>query len=256
MPTADICMKPVIGITAGDLSSSASDASGHGRAHTELREEYLEAVATAGGRSVIVPTGPDTDVEATLAEIDGLILSGGADVDPGKYGEIALNATVQPDRGRDAKEFDILAAAEDADLPIFGICRGLQVLNVARGGTLIQDLPSQRPQGLRHRLVEPPLSPDHVVAIEPESRLRRIVAADALPANSRHHQAIARVGRRLRVAARTTDGLVEAVEGPSRRFVLAVQWHPEDLVDRPAHLALFEALVEAAAGHTATRRRT
>ena len=254
MPAADTCMKPVIGITAGDLSSSASDASGHGRAHTELREEYLEAVATAGGRPVILPTGPDTAAEQTLAGIDGLILSGGADVDPGRYGERPLNDTVQPDRARDAREFDILAAAADADLPIFAICRGLQVLNVARGGTLIQDLPTQRPGGLRHRQTEPRSSPSHVASIESGSRLRRIVATDALPTNSLHHQAIARVGRRLRVAARTTDGLVEAVEDPWRRFVLAVQWHPEDLVDRPAHLALFTALVEAAAEHAATRR--
>ncbi len=249
-------MKPVIGITAGDLPSSTSDAARHEDAYTELREEYLAAVAAAGGRPVIVPTGPDTVVEETLARIDGLILSGGADVDPGRYGERALNNTVRPDRARDAKEFDILAAAEAADFPIFAICRGLQVLNVARGGTLIQDLPSQRPRGLRHRQIEPPSSPSHVVAIESGSRLQQIVATDALAINSRHHQAIARAGRRLTVVARTTDNLVEAVEDPRQRFVLGVQWHPEDLVDRPAHLALFEALVEAAAAHSVPRRRT
>ena len=191
-----------------------------------------------------LPCDTGTDVADTVRRLDGLILSGGADVDPTSYGEPRRHQAVKSNPARDAVELAVLEAAEALDLPTLAICRGIHVLDLACGGTLYQDLPTQRAEGLSHRQSGPPSALAHDVLIEPDSKLRAILGADSVPANSTHHQGVREVGRR--VVARAPDGLVEGLEAPSRGFLLGVQWHPEELLDLPPHLNLLRALVAPA----------
>jgi putative glutamine amidotransferase len=197
---------------------------------------YVHAVHSTGGRAVLItPDDPDTDV---LDGLDGIIFTGGSDVDPSLYGATPHPTTVvKPER--DAAEAMLMRAALDADLPLLAICRGMQALNVARGGTLHQHLPG-------HRQTAPATTSTHAVSIRAGSRLARVLGREELQVNSFHHQAVDTLGRGLRAVAHSADGTVEAVEAPGARFVLAVQWHAEALAGEPRHRALFEALVSAA----------
>jgi putative glutamine amidotransferase len=210
-----------------------------------LPESYFELVAAAGGRPLLLPPpstapgGPAAGAAEVIAVLDGLVLSGGGDVDPAAYGEVPDHEVGGVDPNRDASERALLAAALDADLPVLAICRGCQVLNVHLGGTLHQHL-SDVVGNLDHRRA-PMVFEDVDVATVPGT-----VAADVFGAGTTvrcsHHQAIRDLGRDLVVTARAGDGVVEAVELPSARFLLAVQWHPEEGMDqRP-----FDALVRAA----------
>ncbi|GAA5181850.1 gamma-glutamyl-gamma-aminobutyrate hydrolase family protein [Rugosimonospora acidiphila] len=203
---------------------------------------YVRRVTAAGARAVVIP--PD-DVDADLlGRLDGLLLAGGADVTPDQYGESAHPRTVtRPDR--DAGELALLGAALDADLPVLGVCRGMQLLAVAAGGSLHQHLPEL--VGHERHQPAPGRYGEHPVTVAAGSTLHTILGPTAL-VNSYHHQAVRDPGS-LVVTARSDDGVIEAVEDPRRRFVLGVQWHPEELTDP----RLFEALAgEASAG--ATRR--
>jgi putative glutamine amidotransferase len=172
----------------------------------------------------------------TLAGLDGLVLAGGTDVDPALFGAPRAPETIDPDRDRDRLETVLLHEALERDLPVLAICRGLQLLNVARGGTLLQHIEG-------HRC---PAQPDvHPIAITAGSRLRSILELDEFVVNSRHHQCVDRVGSGLAVVAQAPDGVVEALEMPAKRFVFAVQWHPEDRTGGP-DARLFEALRDAA----------
>ncbi len=186
-------------------------------------------------------------VDETLDALDGLIFSGGADLDPALYGQDAHPETDRPFPLRDDGEFVLLRAALERDLPTLGICRGSQVLNVALGGDLVQHLPDV--VGHDDHKDVPGLYADHDVTIEPGSKLGDILGSRA-PVKSHHHQGLGHVGRGLTVAARAEDGTVEALEDPSRRFALGVLWHPEAGED----MALFEALVAEAARYRAERR--
>jgi putative glutamine amidotransferase len=222
------------------------------RTELALGERYLEAVRGAGALPVILAPVRTSAVDALLDRLDGICLSGGPDLHPGAYG-----ATEHPELGPTEPELDRfeLALARRAvirGMPVLAICRGAQVLNVARGGTLHQHLPDLGPV-LGHRQDLSSGRRTHRVALEPNSQLARLLGMDELRVNSFHHQAVAELGHGLRVVARSADGIVEAIEGTSAGFVVGVQWHAECLVGRSEQRALFKALAEAASVHVAAR---
>jgi putative glutamine amidotransferase len=209
---------------------------------------YVHAVEAAGGVPVLLPLWEQQDALATLrGRLDGLLLMGGGDVDPALYGEDAIPETQPPEGVRDELELELVRQALADDLPLLGVCRGLQVLNVAQGGTLVQHIPTQLPDAINHEVSSGGHDDQHhPIAIEPGSRLAEIVGATSHAVNSYHHQAIGRLGRDVRVVARTEDGVVEAAELPDRTFALAVQFHPERMVEGdPAMRRLFAAFVAA-----------
>lgn len=219
--------------------------------HCRKLPDYETSVRAAGAEPRVV----DQTVSATeaLAGADGLLLTGGGDVDPALYGEAAHPTYDAAEPGRDAFEIELIARAVQADLPILGICRGLQVLNVARGGTLIQDIPSTVHEALEHRFAAPP-HPSyllaHTVSLSMDSRLAQALgerAHSVVEVNSRHHQAIGRLGEGLVVTGVAQDGVIEAVEDPNRRFLIGVQWHPENFWRTGDFLPLFSAFVRACA---------
>jgi gamma-glutamyl-gamma-aminobutyrate hydrolase PuuD len=203
-------------------------------------EPYAEALRLTGVEPVRIHVGERPELRDTA----GLLLMGGTDVDPAAYGAAIAPETDRPDSERDEVEFRLLAEAIDCDAPVLAICRGLQLLNVARGGTLTQHLPGTA----RHRQrTSETWRPVHSVTIEPGTLLGSIAGTTHWEVNSRHHQAAHAVGRDLRVAARDTqDGTIEALERPASTFVVAVQWHPEDQVGHcPEQRKLFEAFAAA-----------
>lgn len=219
-----------------------------------LPEAYLRAVTDVGGAVAVLPPQPvDRAVAARIVEgIDGLIVSGGADIDPRRYGQAAHERTGAPREDRDAFEDALIRAALDAELPFLGICRGAQLLNVVLGGDLIQHLPD-RVGDDRHQLGGGRFNPIEV-EVEPGSRIAELYGdAPTATAHLYHHQAIGEVAEPLAVTSRTADGVIEAIELPGAPFCVAVQWHPE------AHeedRRLFAGLVEAARAHRPLRRRT
>jgi len=242
-------MKPIIGITP----SAQLDTLAHG---TFLRycmsAPYVRAVATAGGVPMVLPPQPDS-TEELLAVIDGLLLSGGPDVDPARYGDDYVHpATYGIDPDRDQFEIDLFNAALARGIPTFGICRGIQVMNVALGGTLIQDVSTEHPGAadIGHRQHERGLE-DSAVGHElsaVDSSPLPIFGNHDLSVNSFHHQAIRDIAPELIPVAYSPDGLVEAVVLRGNPEVFGVQWHPELMFERdPAHLRPFARLVDAAA---------
>jgi gamma-glutamyl-gamma-aminobutyrate hydrolase PuuD len=207
---------------------------------------YVRAVEAAGGRPLLVP--PSTNgVEETLDRLDGLLFSGGSDLDPELYGQDAHPETDEIVPQRDQAEIALLKAALQRDMPVLAVCRGSQVLNVARGGDLVQHLPEV--VGDEKHKHKPGEFADHDVDLLPGSRVREILG-DQTPVKSHHHQGYGKLGQGLREAARAEDGTIEALEDPSRRFALGVLWHPEAGED----LALFEALIAEAEGYRDSHR--
>jgi putative glutamine amidotransferase len=229
-------MRPVIGITTyvtparwgyWDLEASL------------IPHDYVRAIEEAGGRPLLVPPSEE-GIEETLDSLDGIVFSGGSDLDPAHYGEEAHPETFGIHEERDRAELELMKAALDRDMPVLGICRGIQVLNVARGGNLIQHLPEiVGHEGHKH---DPPGAfIDHDVEIDPDTTLAQILG-DRHPVKSHHHQGLDAVGEGLRVSAHAEDGSIEGVEDPEHRFAVGVLWHPEAGEDKK----LFEALVEQA----------
>ena len=218
------------------------------RSELALGESYLQAVRTAGGLPVILTPVRTSSIDLLLDRLDAICLSGGPDLAPAHYG-----AAEHPELGPTEPELDRfeLALARRAmalGLPVLAICRGMQILNVARGGTLHQHLPDLGEE-IDHRQIKPGGNPTHEVELVRGSRLAEVMGSARLTVNSFHHQALDELGRGLRVAGRADDGTVEAVERPGAGFVVGVQWHAELLGERPEQLALFEALVSAATVH-------
>ncbi len=213
------------------------------------QHDYEEAVRRAGGEVRILNYETDSP-ESVVSEVDGILLPGGDDVQPSLYGAEAHAAFETAEPGRDAYEIELARRAVDADLPLFAICRGIQVLNVARGGTLVQDIPSERPEAMAHEVRDAPHTIAHDVWVSEgtllHTLLRERIDGDTCPVNSRHHQAVQAVGSGLVVSATAPDGVIEAVEDPSKRFCLGVQWHPENFYRTGEFRALFEAFVDAA----------
>jgi gamma-glutamyl-gamma-aminobutyrate hydrolase PuuD len=202
-------------------------------------------VERAGGRALLVPPSED-GVEETLQALDGLLFSGGSDLDPGLYHQEPHEETFGIHEARDRAELALLEAALERDMPVLAICRGSQVLNVARGGDLVQHLPEV--VGDEKHKHTPGTFADHDVTLEEGTRLGSLLG-DHAPVKSHHHQGIGRIGEGLRVAAHAEDGTVEAVEDPDRRFAVGVLWHPEAGEDA----RLFEELVREAAEYRAAR---
>jgi putative glutamine amidotransferase len=215
-------------------------------------EDYRQAILHVGAEPRIVDA--TMSVEDALGGLDGLLLTGGDDVAPARYGEAAHAAVVEAEPGRDEFEIAVIRAARDRQLPIFAICRGIQVLNVAAGGTLVQDIPSEVHGALNHSLTVPPnqsFSLAHEVWIEKDSLLSKLMRerlndADSCEVNSRHHQAVKTVAGGFRVSATAPDGIIEAIEDPAAPFCLGVQWHPENFWRTGEFRPLFEGFVEAA----------
>ncbi len=207
---------------------------------------YVDAVEAAGGRAVVIPPSED-GVEETLSTLDGVVFSGGADVDPARYGANPHPETDTPQARRDAGELALLEAALERDMPVLAICRGFQLLNVARGGDLIQHLPDEVGHDV-HKEV-PGEFAVHPVEVKEGTRLAAIVGEGA-DVTSHHHQALGRLGEGLVETAWAADGTLEGVEDPSLRFAVGVQWHPEAGEDA----ALFEALVEEARAYRSAGR--
>jgi putative glutamine amidotransferase len=207
--------------------------------------DYVRAVEGAGGRALLVPPS-DEGIEETLDAVDGLIFSGGSDLDPSLYGQDPHAETNGVVLARDRAELGLLRAALARDMPVLAICRGSQVLNVALGGDLVQHLPDVVGHD-RHKHT-PGVFADHDVDIDDGTRLRAIVGEHA-PVKSHHHQGFGRLGEGLRAAAHADDGAVEALEDPDRRFAVGVLWHPEAGED----MKLFEALVEEAGRYRSDR---
>jgi putative glutamine amidotransferase len=206
------------------------------------------AVADAGAEPVLIPVGTTEDLlRDAFEQVDGLIFSGGGDVDPAFYGSHASAELRRVRPARDRSEITLVGWAVRTGKPFLGICRGLQVVNVALGGSLIQDIARERPDALKHDNQGMPR--DHLahrIALMSDSRLFACIGAHTFEVNSFHHQAVDQVAAPLQVSARSPDGLVEAVEIPEHPFGLAVQWHPERLPGRSESRSLFAALTAAA----------
>jgi putative glutamine amidotransferase len=235
-------MRPVIGIT-----TYAEEASfGVWRMPSALIPlDYVDAVERAGGRPLLIPPSEDGIAE-TLDALDGIVFSGGADVDPARYGAEAHPTTDTPQARRDGGELALLTAALERDMPTLAICRGFQLLNVARGGDLVQHLPETL--GHDEHKQTPGTFVEHPVEVKDGTRLAGMVGERSGVA-SHHHQGLGRLGEGLVEAAWAADGTLEGVEDPSLRFAVGVQWHPEAGEDQ----ALFENLVEESRAYRASR---
>jgi putative glutamine amidotransferase len=208
--------------------------------------KYLLAIESAGGLPVVVPPLNEDAVEPLLGRVAGLCLSGGPDLDPEAYGERRHAHTGPTESALDDFELSLMRAADARRLPILAVCRGMQLLNVARGGSLHQHLPDVCGDRIAHRQHEAGTTPTHWVTVTPTSQLAHIVNRSRIKVNSFHHQAVSTLGEDLIVTGRATDGTVESIEATDRDFVVGVQWHAECLIGRPGHAALFGSFVDAA----------
>jgi putative glutamine amidotransferase len=250
-------LAPIIGVTASlreDLEPTVPPRPlGH---FVRADLDYVAGVVGAGGAPVVLPPIAEA-AEEMVRGIDGLLLSGGSDLDPGYYGEEPLPELDVIIPERDAFEMACLGHALERGVPVFGICRGLQVLNVALGGTLYQDLPSQLEEGsIAHRQHMPKWQWTHEVEVDTGSEVAKIMETTELRVNSYHHQAIKDLAEPLVAVARATDGVIEAVESGdlSERWLVGVQWHAEAMRDvGPEHRNLFKAHVAAAERHALRR---
>jgi len=235
-------MRPLVGVTSDDDNGRPG--------HLCLRKDYVRAVEAAGGLPVILAPGRPEDAADLLRRIQGLVLSGGSDVDPAYYGEKAHETVTGVTPERDAFELALCREARRLDVPTLAICRGQQVLNVAMGGTLIQDIASTVSGAADHDPKRERWELTHDVRLLPGSRLRQVLGEDRVAVNSFHHQAVKDLGQGLRACAWSVDdSLIEGIEAEGSRFLLGVQWHPESFWDRPPGFrSLFEGLVTAAGG--------
>lgn len=231
--------RPVIGITM----DHNDDQSGY-----LLTFDYAKSIQAAGGLPFAIPYKVDHSLIPQYVDLcDGVLLTGGNDLDPSLYGEKWHPRAVPVDPARQEFELALLAEVERRRTPCLGVCFGSQIMNVHRGGSLVQFLPDRdRSDALEHRKGDIPGGTRHAVKIEPGTILFKVVGKSEIITNSRHKQAVAKLGKGLRANAFSPDGVVEGIEDPSMPLYLAVQWHPENLSDAPEHLAPFKLLVERA----------
>lgn len=219
--------------------------------------DYQSALQRTGAIVRILDPAVD-EPGSIVTAIDGLMLTGGRDVDPALFGEAAHETTVRAEEGRDEYEVALVRAAVDARLPVLAICRGIQVMNVAFGGSLVQDIPTMLPGSVGHQIETPKSAIAHDVWIDRSSLLARLLEErlegdDSLAVNSRHHQAVKDAAPGFVVTATAPDGVIEAIEKPDCPFCLGVQWHPENFWRTGEFRALFDGFVKAAAeGHRGT----
>ena len=243
--------RPLIGVTTQTLQ--AIDGIPDGLPHSVvMNQRYYHAVASAGGAPVLVPLLDDLEtLRAIYERTDGILIPGGVDVDPTVFGEKPHERLGRIDPARDRVEIQLVKWAVEDDKPVLGLCRGLQVINVALGGTLYQDLEAEYPNAIKHDYFPTyGYSRDHLahdVAVEAGSRMRHALVDAAVPVNSMHHQGIKGLASRLSASAVAPDGLIEAAESTSESYLVGVQWHPEvfELSD-PSSGVLFTDFVQAA----------
>jgi len=233
----------LVGVTAGNDPTRPD--------HYVVRWDYVRSVEFAGGVPVVLAPSGAALHPALLSRLDGLVLTGGVDVSPALYGEPPHPAVTTSSAERDEFELKLVREALVLDLPLLAICRGLQVLNVALGGTLVQDIPSLVGTSVSHDdRARPRTGLAHPVRIVPGTRLHTLLGVDGVEVNSFHHQAASALGHGLVATAFAPDGVVEGIELPSARFVLGVQWHPEAFWKERRFASLFRALVRAAEART------
>lgn len=231
-------MKPVIGITSNvefDLK------------HT-LSNDYLQAVINAGGIPFVIPIGVENDVRQIAEKLDGLVLSGGGDIDPTLFGEEPHQKLGSISPGRDSSEMALIQRFLEIDKPILAICRGIQILNIAAGGDMFQDIHSQTDNELiQHSQNATRYHYSHYVKVEKNSLLENIAGQTKFKVNSFHHQAVRNVATPFIVSARASDGIIEAIESPQHKFVLGVQWHPEPLALNEDNIskAIFKRFIDS-----------
>jgi putative glutamine amidotransferase len=242
--------RPLIAVTTSEVrAGTAVTPTRHGeppQLEMALGLKYLHALETAGGVPVVVPPLEIDCIDDLLDRVHGVCLSGGPDLDPTSYGERRHERTGPTESQLDVFELALARAADARGLPILAVCRGMQLLNVARGGTLHQHLPDIVGERIVHRQSEPGERPTHWVTLAPATRLGEILDRRKAKVNSFHHQAIATLGEGLTVTSRASDGTVESVEAIDREFVIGVQWHAECLIERFGQAALFRAFIAAA----------
>jgi putative glutamine amidotransferase len=215
--------------------------------HITIWEYYVQAVIKAGGLPVLLPVGLDSrQVEQIASQVDGILISGGGDIDPDIFNGKAHSKVYDVNVDRDRMELELVRLAREKSIPLLGICRGLQVINVAKGGTLYTDLDDQFGKIIHHSN-KSFTTIVHTTAVQSGTRLAKIVEPNTLEVNSLHHQGIECLGSGLIVNAIASDGLVEGVETDQGSYLLGVQWHPEALSEDPSALALFSSLISAAA---------
>lgn len=229
-------MVPVIGLTADTESKKLL-----------VKEDYVTSVLNAGGIPVIFPYTTDlTTIQALIEQVDGLLLTGGADVDPALYGEEPLLGLGQIKPDRDQFERLLVNEALQKDVPIFAICRGNQMLNIAAGGSSFQDINSQIPNIIQHKQFAPRDHLSHSVQIEKNTLLHNILGTDTIKVNSFHHQAVKTFAPGFQISALASDGVIEAIESQNHKFVLGVQWHPGSLTQKDPHAQrLFLSFIKA-----------
>jgi putative glutamine amidotransferase len=242
--------RPLIAVTTSEVrEAKAVTPTQHGeppQLEMALGLKYLRAIESAGGIPVVLPPLHPDCLDSLLTRVAGVCLSGGPDLDPESYGERRHARTGPTESQLDEFELALAQAADAHRLPILAICRGMQLLNVARGGTLHQHLPDVVGERIAHRQSEAGERPTHWVTLAASSRLSQILDRRRSKVNSFHHQAVAELGEGLIVTSRASDGTIESIEAGDRDFVVGVQWHAECLVDRFGQAALFRAFVDAA----------
>ena len=239
--------KPIIGVTPDFNAGNRKDMGGKEPTYF-LRARYMKAIEDAGGIPVVLPLLSNKDAwRQVVAHVHGLLVTGsGSDLAPELYGERQRHKFARMSRERATMELGIAKAAYRADVPMLGICGGMQSINVALGGTLYQDIPAQLKTAIDHLPAYSATKFTHAIQIAPGSLLRRIAGKARMDVNSSHHQSVKKVASNLAQTAVAPDGVIEAIEAPDRAFILGVQWHPEFLYDRdPIQRRLFQALVKA-----------
>ena len=232
--------RPIIGV-------SSSYSGTENQEQVSINQNYLEAVRHAGGIPLILPVDASgEELELLVRMCDGMILTGGADIDPRLYGEEILNDSVSLSPIRDRGEKILCALAEARGFPLLCICRGVQYLNVYYGGDLYQDIPTQLETQVAHRMAAPYRRTCHRCLLEAGSPLRELLGTDEIPVNSHHHQAVRKVAPGFEIMARCDDGIIEAIRKPDHKFLWGLQWHPEKIwdIDEPS-ARIFRAFVEA-----------
>ncbi len=237
-------MKPRIGVTVDKIISQ-------GYCYESINEYNLKALILSGATPLMLPiTGEDELIDEYLEIVDGLLFSGGHDISPLLFGEDPIREVKEIDHARDEFEIKLFKKAALKNIPMLGLCRGAQVMNVAAGGSLYQDIYVQK-DGTRGHMpkFESARYPHHSVRIMKDSTLYNILQMEEIRVNSYHHQAVKETGQGFKVAALSKDGIIEAIESVNHSFILGVQWHPEIMIEGyPAFLKLFEALLKAASG--------
>jgi putative glutamine amidotransferase len=231
-------MKPIIGILA-EVNDDKD---------TKVLYPYVNSIETAGGIPIVLPyTKSEETIDKYIELCDGMVFTGGVDIEPSRYGEVPHEACGKPELFRDDIEFNVFEKLSSTDKPILAICRGAQLINCALGGTLWQDIPSEIPSDIAHRQTEERFSPSHGVKITDETPLRSLVGRERMAANSFHHQAIRVLGKGLRIMAVADDGIIEAFYSTGKQYIRAYQWHPERLFLKDAdNLAIFKDFIDAA----------